>query len=472
LPNETFRFRELEILRDTGNNQGTVIGQNSIAVGVKMEPGDSFDITRPISTVGRVDENGDPDNFTIQRFVAGPDTGEIFSISAVNDSSPGALYANTGVITDVQVEELENTSSVSLITDLISNFLAVPIDSSNYNTVPPALIPMSGTANPVTRFTPIDEAFDLEPFTIGTIKSFKNINPGADYVNDTFSIAIDEVMTAFDRYDQIIVVSNFSASFSVGDLVQQPANNVTGIINAIDNTNGVLYVTPYDYYGFRGGTGAEFTHKGHTYSINAVNKDYNSEKFGLNADIQNETLFSQGRISAAEIRNSGFGYNDGEIVTLVDDEGTHHARAVLSAKSQGITAGFWGSESSQINGYYTDPIDKQFKYYDSEMKIQDSDLYQEYSYVIKSVVDQNKYRDVVKDTVHLAGSKLFGQFAYEQTTGPGMSAKLQVIRKDDYVVGGDPIVGPNQDFGDQVVRADNFVYTVDDTVTFTVDNDN
>jgi hypothetical protein len=49
---------------------------------------------------------------------------------------------------------------------------------------------------------------------------------------------------------------------------------------------------------------------------------------------------------------------------------------------------------------------------------------------------------------------------------------LQVIRKDDYVVGGDPIVGPNQDFGDQVVRADNFVYTVDDTVTFTVDNDN
>lgn len=472
LPNETFRFRELEVLRDSDGNEGTVIGQNSIAVGVKMEPGESFNIARPIQTVGRVDEDGNPDNFTIQRFVAGPNTGEIFSISNVNDSSPGPLYANTGDIEHVKVEELTNTSSVSLITDLISNFLAVPINSSNYNTVPPAIVPMSGTADPVSLSTPIDDAFDLEPFTIGTIKSFENINPGADYVNDTFSIAIDEVMTAFDRYDQIIVVSNFAASFSIGDTIQQPANSVTGVINAIDNENGVLYVTAYDYYGFRGGTGSEFTHKGHTYGIDAVNKDYNSEKFGLNANVQNETLFSQGRISAAEVRNSGFGYNDGEIVTLVDDEGTHHARAVLSAKSQGITAGFWGSESSQINGYYTDPIDKQFKYYDSEMKIQDSDLYQEYSYVIKSVVDQNKYHDVVKDTVHLAGSKLFGQFTYEQTTGPGMGARLQVVRKDDYVVGGDPIVGPNQDFGDQVIRADNFVYTVDDTLTFTVDNDN
>jgi len=472
LENETFRFRPLEILRDTANNQGTVIGQNSIAVGVKMEPGQSFDISRPISTVGRVDEDGDPDNFTIQRFVAGPNTGEIFSISGVNDSSPGPLYANTGDPTHAKVETLTNTSSVSLITDVISNFTAVPINSSNYNTVPPALVPMSGTADPVTLATPLESAFDLEPFTIGTIASFENLNPGADYVNDTFSIALDEVMAAFERYDQIIVVENFAASFSVGELIQQPSTNVTALINAIDNEEGILYITPYDYYGFEGGTGAEFTHKGHTYTITSVNRDYRSAPFGNNSDIQNRTLFSQGRISAAEIRNSGFGYVDGEVVTLIDAEGTHHARAVLSAKEQGITSGFWGSEQSHINGFWTDPIDKQFKYYDSEMKIQDSDLYQEYSYVIKSVVDQKKYDSVVKETVHLAGSKLFGQFSYEQTTGPTMGARFQVVRKDDYVKGGDPIVGPNQDFGDQVIRADNFVYTVDDTITFTVDNGN
>ena len=103
LPNEDFRFKELEVLRDTGNNEGTVIGQNSIAVGVKMEPGQSFALGRPISTVDRVDANGDPDNFTIEQYDAVTGLGDIFSVAGKNDSSPGALYANTGVITDVKV---------------------------------------------------------------------------------------------------------------------------------------------------------------------------------------------------------------------------------------------------------------------------------------------------------------------------------------------------------------------------------
>ena len=471
LPNESFRFKELEILRDTGNNQGTVIGQNSIAVGVKMEPGQEFALGRPISTVGRVDANGDPDNFTIEAYDAETGLGEMFSVAGKNDSSPGALYANTGVISDVKVEELTNVESVSLITDIIGNFTAVPINSADYNAVPPALIPMSGSASPVTIATPLNQAFDLTPFDIGTIKSFENINPGSEYVNDTFSIAIDEQMAAFERFDQIIIVDNFSASFSVGDTITQALSSTTAIINRVDNDNGILYVTPYSYYGLRtAAVGAEFVHKGNEYDILAINRDYESEKFGLNADIRNETLFSQGRIKAAEIRNSGFGYIDGETVYLTDDDDVIHAQATLSARTQGITAGFWGSKSSHVNGYYTDPIDKVFKYYDSDMKVQDSDYYQEYSYVIKSTVDQKKYDKVVKDTMHLAGSKLFGRFAYEQKTGPVLTAKMQVIRKDDYVKGGNPIVGPNQDTGDQTIRADNFVFTVDDTVTFTVDN--
>ena len=104
------------------------------------------------------------------------------------------------------------------------------------------------------------------------------------------------------------------------------------------------------------------------------------------------------------------------------------------------------------------------------MKVQDSDYYQEYSYVIKSIVDPRKYDKVVKDTMHLAGSKLFGQFSYQRKTGPTVSSKFRLTRKDDYVKGGDPIVGPNQYVGDKVIRADNFVFTVDDTITFTVDN--
>lgn len=465
LDNQDFRFKELEVLQDSGGNQGTVIGQNSIAVGVKMEPGDSFDISRPISTVDRGAQN-----FTVVAFNPSTQTGDIFTVSIKNDTSPGALYANTGVITDVRVQELTNVESVTLITDLISNFLNVPLNSANFNATPPALISMSGSANPVTLATPLEDAFDLTPFDIGTIKSFANINPGSGYVNDTFSLVLDEQMLAFERFEQIILVDNYSASFSVGDTINQPLTGTTGLITKIDNDLQALYVRPYSYYGFRTGAGDFFNHKGNAYDILAIERNYSSKRFGESAIVTNETLFSQGRISAAEIRNSGFGYIDEEEVYLVDEDGVRHAKAILRANSQGITAGFWGSQNSHLNGYVktleTDGVDE---YYDSKMRIQDSNYYQEYAYEIKSTVDVKRYEKVLQDTMHLAGTRMFGNFSYQAKTGPTITSKFQLTRKDDYVIGGPDVVGPNQAVGDQTIRADNFVFTVD-TTNFTVDN--
>jgi hypothetical protein len=281
---------------------------------------------------------------------------------------------------------------------------------------------------------------------------------------------IDEQMRSFRRRPQIILVDNFSASFTVGDTINQPLTGTTGLVTGIDNDIGSLSVLPYSYYGFKTGTDDFFNHKGNAYDILAIERDYSKKKIGENAIVLNETLFSQGRISKAEIRNSGYGYVDGETVLLVDDAGLPHAQAILRAQTQGITSGFWGSLTSHVNGYWTNPESKEYEYFDAGMKVQDSDYYQEYSYVIKSTVDPRKYETVVKDTMHLAGSKLFSKFSYDRLTGPAVTASFQLNRKDDYIRGGDPIVGPNQNFGDQTIRADNFIFTVDDTETFTVDN--
>lgn len=465
LNNEDFRFKELEVLQDSAGNQGTVIGQNSAAVGVLMEPGNSFDISRSISTVDRGAEN-----FTISAFNSVTQTGNIFTVSTKNDSSPGALYANTGVITDARVEELANIESVTLITDLISNFLSVPLNSANFNAVPPALVPMSGVANPITLESPLQDAFNLTPFDIGTIKSFININPGADYTNDTFTLVRDEQMLAFERYAQIIVVDNYSARFSVGDIINQPQTGATGLITHVDNDLRALYVRPYSYYGFRTGNTNSFNHKGTEFSILSVQIDYSSAKMGESAIVENRTLFSQGVITQAEIRNSGLGYIDGEEVYLIDENKTRHAKAIIGANSQGITAGFWSSQNSHLNGYLkTAAGDGVDEYYDSEMRIQDSDYYQEYSYEIQSIVDIKRYEKVLEDTVHLAGTKPFGKFVFQHKTGPFTSAVFRLTVKDDFIIGGPDIVGPDQDVGDQTIRADNFIQTVD-TLAFTVDN--
>lgn len=455
LDNSSFMFEELELLRDSGGNEGVVIGQNASSVGIKMNDGEFFDITRNISTVDRIT------NFTLTPYDAGSGNGEIFSIAPKNESSPGPLYANTGDPTHVKVEQLENIQNIGLITDIIGDFLNVRLDSSNYNTQPPALKAMSGTANPVTLATSLDQAFDLTPFEIGTIVSFENINPGQDYINDTFALVIDEQMLAFDRYEQILLVNNYSAQFSVGDEIVQPLTGTTGVITKIDNDLEALYVTPFSYYGFKTGTNDFFTHKGNNYDIASIERDYSSKRHGENAVMKTETLFSTGRIAGATIRNSGFGYVDKETVFLTDDDGNVLARAIIRANSQGITAGFWASQNSHVNGYWNNPESHEFEYYESKMKVQDSDYYQEYSYEIRSTVFPAMYEKVIKDTMHLAGTKMFSNFIYEKQVGPTVTAKMAFIKKDDYVRGGAEIVGPNQDVGDQTIRADNFVWTVD-----------
>ena len=463
LDNSDFKFEILEVLVDTAGNEGTVIGQNSSTVGVKMEPGQEFDKTRAISTRDR------STNITLVPYDIATMTGDILGVSPKNDTSPGPLYANTGDITHAKVEELINVENIELITDIISPFVGVQLNSSDFNTASAGPTPMSGLASPVTLATPMNQAFDLTPFDIGTIKSFENINPGEDYINDTFTLIIDEQMAAFERFDQILLVDNFNAGFSVGDTVSQGFTGTSGLITKVDNDAQALYVRPYSYYGFKTGTNDAITYKGNTYDLISVERDYGSKKFGENAIVKNRTEFSQGKISAVRIRNSGFGYLNGSIGYLVDDNGKRVAEGILQVDSQGITAGFWGSQSSHINGYRTNPDTNVFEYYDGKQRVQDSDYYQEYSYDIKSTVSVNRYEKVLKDTMHLAGTKMFGNFAYKKLVGPTLTSKFSLRVKDDYIVGGADIVGPNQDIGDQTVRASSVIYSVDST-NITADN--
>lgn len=463
LNNDPPKFEILEVLRDANGNEGTVIGQNSSTVGVKMEPGEAFEVGVAISTRDRTT------NITIVPYNPGTDTGDIFGVAAKNESSPGPLFANTGNPDHAKVEELENIQSVSLITDIINPFSLVPLNSADFNANPPAAAAFSGSASPVNLATPMNQAFDLTPFDIGTIKTFENINPGEDYVNDTFTLVRDEQMIAFERFEQILLIEDFNAGFSPGDPIYQALTDTNGIITKIDFDLQAIYVRPFSYYGFKSGTNDAITYKGSDYDLLAVERNYSSNKFGENAIVKNRTLFSQGKIKAAEIRDSGFGYIDNDTVYLADDAGKRHAKGILRANSQGITAGFWGSQSSHINGYRTNEDTGVFEYYDSKKKIQDSDYYQEFSYEIRSTVAVDKYKDVLKDTVHLAGTKMFGNFIYNKSVGPYLSHKFQIRVKDDYVAGGADVVGPNQNVGDQTIRADSILHSVD-TTAITADN--
>lgn len=577
--NPDLAFIPGETLEDSGGNVGTVTGQSAFAVGVYFASNTEFFSNSTKNTIQAMDRAGTP----YLRDVTGVGTGgDPDSISEPNTSSPGNLYAVTGdANNDVRVG-ITNIESVSLITDKIANFIEpdaqhpeglasgpVYLNSSNYSAVPPAAAPMSGSDATPDINSRLDEAFDLTPFDIGTISQLININPGEEYSTDVWTLAVDEVMSAFDRYEQVVVLEEVSASMSIGDTISQ--GSLSGVITGISASDGYILARPYSYYGFD--ADSAITHKGSDYNVVYVARDYNSDKLGESAEIKSTTIFSSGRIKAANIYESGFGYNDGEYVSLVNDKNQVQAKAYLTADSQGLTSGYWSGFNSHLNGYrvkfenkedkdllpleefatealrvavggssitvgfdtwlestasdgyafgdmnkngsistadalafnqlyaQVDGLNPDFttrwnevvapslreqdffddtegklweyvdklEYYDSLMKVQDSDYYQEYSYEVKGIVSRAAYEEPLRKTVHMAGAKLFDEFLFKRkmSLGPqakGISHRFNQIIKLDTEVGGDPIVGPNQ-----VVAGDGGGLTVDRS-DFRVDN--
>jgi hypothetical protein len=417
------KLQVLETLQDQNGNRGIVIGGNDILVGVRMEEGLEFTANSIIITDRSANNDitifGDEIITSINNLIIlNAEANNYFSDSEIvyyesivskNDSSPGPLYpeaANTELFS-VKLVELDNQETVSLINDIIGNYLAVQLNSSNYN-LSPALVPMSGVANPVTISTRIDQAFDLEPFTIGSIKRFANVRPGSSYFNRVFAVALDPIMSNFEVYNQVITLENISATFEIGSIITQ--NSVSGKILRITGTT--LFVLPYSYYGFQNGP---ITFNGVSYNTISVSRDYSSKTLGFNADINAVTQFAVGKILKVDVTNSGYGYSDKREVTIIDDTGNTLAVGIAGARGQGRIEGRWSSKESHLN------------YQDGKV-LQDSDYYQEYSYRISSKTDINTYKNTLTEISHLAGTKMFGQFVLKDEVKVNSSARISIIR--------------------------------------------
>ena len=370
------QFNPFDSIQDQLGNSGTVIGQNGTALGVRVSEGQAFNINSVLR-----DANNDIIQFE--------------EIIAKNNSSPGPLFPEASIEElgyAVKVAELENTQTVSIVTDIIGNFVNVPLDSLNFSD-PPAEIPMSGIT-PVNLSTPLNQAFVPVTLEIGTIVSFENVSPGFDYINDVFAIAYDPVIASTNRKNQIVTYTGLSSLFSIGDLITQ-GGTTAKIVNVIENR---LYVVPYSSTGII--TGSTFNHRGINYSISSVLIDYSSSIAGNNADVTAKTEFTVGRIENVKVVDAGFGYDNEEIAPLLDSSQRVAVGAKLSVTGQGETEGSWKSFNSHIGVEFGKVI-------------QDSFYYQDYSYEVQSNLNINSYERAYKDIVHVSGTKLFGKFNYE-----------------------------------------------------------
>lgn len=339
-----------------------------------------------------------------------------------NDSSPGNLFPDTNDPNDVIVSSLANIETVSLIFDVIGDYVNVQLNSANYND-PPAAQPMSGGTDPVNLNTPLNEAFDLTPFDIGSIVGFNNVNPGIDYVNDVYAIAEDSRVVPFFRSNQLITLVNVPATLNVGDLVSQ--SGIRGKVLRIQDRT--LTVRPYTYFGFNSTT--PISYGGSLWPIDSISIDFGFNIAGRNAIINAVTDFGLGKILKINVIDSGYGFIDGErIGILKKDTLVKAGEGITNLSGEGTTGGFWSTLNSHLNGYLktvkSDGVDE---YFDGGKRIQDSNYYQEYSYEIQSTIDINSYESALKEITHVAGTKVFGKFNLEAVIDTEASISPLVI---------------------------------------------
>lgn len=505
-------FSEREIITDQLGNTGTFIGRNGRVVGIKMNEGSEF--IDGVSILSKSDSTVLQYDFIVDK----------------NNSSPGPLYpeaANNELSFATKLNEITNVENISLITDIIGDYVAVPLDSSNYNDVPPAQKPMSGTADPVNIDTPLNLAFDLTPFDIGTIVSFTNINPGIDYINDVFSEAHDPVIRAFNRSDQIITVTPFSATFTVGAEIQQ--GNIRGKIRRVIQSSanrGSLVVTPYAYYGFS--RTLPITFNGINFDVLAISTDFSSKKFGYNADIRASTEFAIGKIEKVNVVDSGFGYIDladkilvkirqvlsiegysqntfkvgddilqgeisGKVISfsnigetiIVETANLERLDFRLPIKHNNleyvisdievvkfpVARGRLSVRGQGITQGSWTTLESHLNFEDGKV-IQDSFYYQDFSYEIQSRIGIEDYETALKKVAHPAGMKVFGKFNFEENLPLGLNINLSI--NQNFVEPELPLAGADSTllFTDStVITADNdkdYKYSSDD-ITITAD---
>lgn len=322
---------------------------------------------------------------------------------------------------DYDISSVTDTETVAVVTDIIGDFIEVPLNATDYD--------MSGDG-PIDIDTPFEDAFSPKTITIGQINRIGVIDDGLDYTFDVKSKVVQNEIIGYDNYDVAIMFDRNDFVLVPGDIVTQERqvnsllfqanidkNDPATPNDSTDDTYTVRgeYIKtegPYHYFRMRSFFGFDNDHpvsiQNNNYTIVDIAKDYTSKRMGENADIPGEAFFASGQIQKVKVEETGYRYRSGETVDIINIEPYHYvngqrldnpkfnvkvAEAVITTNGTGFLEGKWLTPTSFIS--------------DEGKVLQDNNYYQEYSYDVSSLIKANRYEELLKDKIGVAGTKLF-----------------------------------------------------------------
>ena len=240
----------------------------------------------------------------------------------------------------------------------------------------------------------INDALGERSITIGEISSIKNVNSGEQYDTGVFVRVINEEIQDFIVEDIILGIEDLSGTFAIGEIIEGGTSGAKGRVRALDFDAGLVYIKNLSFFSnFEIGETLTGLDSQSTADVTQINGDSDRLLMGENAEFSSQVIFAEGVLSKIEITDSGYGYVDAKQVKIVNANNEIVTTGVGRVTKQGIGTGFWKTTSAHLNDKF----------------LHDNKFYQEYSYQVISSLSFEKYEELVRDLVHVAGTELYGK---------------------------------------------------------------
>jgi hypothetical protein len=304
-----------------------------------------------------------------------------------------------------EIGTLSDASTVSVITDLVGNYLAVPLNSTNYG--------FQVTNTDIN--TVLSSAFNTASLEIGTIRTLKNVNPGANYDASTYIYVDTPVVSDREYRDYVITITAPTGSFIAGDKVNQ-SNTVFGRVKGVNGNT--LTIRNLTFGNFLSANSTPLVGPNGSATIASVAFDYTANTMGTNSYIASDVFGEPGTVARLKIVSSGVGYIDDEPVMMTHRASTNVNPVALTGVAKlgtsGKQLGYWETKTSHVN--------------EVDVRIRDNKYYQEYSYDVIAAQSFDKYEKLVRNVLHVAGTALYGSVARSSNVALDVNVNSSIVK--------------------------------------------
>ena len=364
----------------TANLLGVFVANSSLPIKNRLPSGSDGSVTSILNrqdlTIGVI---GISTSFTSNTFnyVVGTNSNSNATIVRVS-SGFGANFALS--------ETLQFSESLTLGDDLISMHANVPLNAFAYGFIE------NPAANGISD--PLNDILKIENYTVGGIASLSAINPGKNYDVTPFITVYEPRTAAYDKKDLSITITAADGIYTVGELVENANTGyIEGIVKESYDDYIVIGRVKFNSFLVPGDT-LTGVQSGVTSTIVSISEVEQSYPIGLNGIVSSNVQTSKGAVSSLEVVDSGFGYLEDESVSFISSDGLRTGTAKVNLGRKGVAQGYYRDRKGQLS---------------SDKYLHDGEYYQDYSYVVRSAINSDKYFEMLKKVIHVAGTKMFAE---------------------------------------------------------------